>query len=177
MFDNTYYKTLLAAPWAKPGADEMAQMIGLPSDHGLGADPECRPYIEKYAADQVRNATVVNQVVAPCCSDSDAVPFLLLSVRCRPELSFKCVSAFFPFRRRTGSSRTLRPPTCAWRGRGCSGGGRPRGRSSSARRSRKWARSGQNWERPGRGAQTRSVSIGLSCSTMLTGRYCSTDNV
>lgn len=32
--------------------DEMASMIGLPSDHVLPDDPDCLPLIEAYAADQ-----------------------------------------------------------------------------------------------------------------------------
>lgn len=51
-FDNEYYKTLLEAPWAKPGADEMASHIGLPSDHALPLDAECRGVIERFAGDQ-----------------------------------------------------------------------------------------------------------------------------
>lgn len=51
-FDNEYYKTLLDAPWAKPGADEMASHIGLPSDHALPLDGECRKVIERFAGDQ-----------------------------------------------------------------------------------------------------------------------------
>lgn len=51
-FDNTYYKTLLDAPWAKPGADEMASHIGLPSDHALPLDPSCREIIERFSKDQ-----------------------------------------------------------------------------------------------------------------------------
>ena len=30
----------------------MAQMIGLPSDHVLPDDPECRPEIQRFASDQ-----------------------------------------------------------------------------------------------------------------------------
>lgn len=51
-FDNAYFKTLLERPWAKPGADEMTKMVGLPSDQSLATDAEARPFIEKYAADQ-----------------------------------------------------------------------------------------------------------------------------
>ena len=51
-FDNAYYRTLLDAPWAKPGADEMASHIGLPSDHALPLDPGCREIIERFASDQ-----------------------------------------------------------------------------------------------------------------------------
>lgn len=51
-FDGTYYKTLLEAPWAKPGADEMATHIGLASDHALPLDPSCREIIVRFAADQ-----------------------------------------------------------------------------------------------------------------------------
>ena len=51
-FDNAYYRTLLEAPWARPGADEMAAHIGLPSDHALPLDPGCREIISRFAADQ-----------------------------------------------------------------------------------------------------------------------------
>ena len=51
-FDNAYYKALLKKPWAAPNADSMAQMIGLPSDHVLPDDADCRSVIEMYAADQ-----------------------------------------------------------------------------------------------------------------------------
>lgn len=51
-FDNTYYKTLLEAPWAKPGADEMASHIGLPSDHALPLDPALREIISRFSGDQ-----------------------------------------------------------------------------------------------------------------------------
>lgn len=50
-FDNAYYTALLQKPWLNT-KDEMAQMIGLPSDHALPDDPECLKYIEAYAADQ-----------------------------------------------------------------------------------------------------------------------------
>jgi L-ascorbate peroxidase len=50
-FDNTYYKSLQAKPWLNPN-DPMADMIGLPSDHVLPDDPECRVFIDAYAADQ-----------------------------------------------------------------------------------------------------------------------------
>lgn len=51
-FDNAYYETLLEAPWAKPGADEMASHIGLPSDHALPLDSNCREVIERLSKDQ-----------------------------------------------------------------------------------------------------------------------------
>ena len=51
-FDNTYYKTLLEAPWAQPGADEMASHIGLPSDHALPLDPACREIIMRFSQNQ-----------------------------------------------------------------------------------------------------------------------------
>ncbi len=58
VFDNTYYKTLLARPWAdasaSPEAREMAAHIGLPSDKSLPDDPECRVWIQRYADDQAR---------------------------------------------------------------------------------------------------------------------------
>ena len=50
-FDNTYYKALQTKPWLNP-KDDMASMIGLPSDHVLPDDPECRAFIDAYAADQ-----------------------------------------------------------------------------------------------------------------------------
>jgi L-ascorbate peroxidase len=50
-FDNQYYLSLLKKPWENK-ADEMASMIGLPSDRVLSDDPTCRPYIERYASDQ-----------------------------------------------------------------------------------------------------------------------------
>ena len=53
-FDNAYYTALLKKPWAAPNADSMAQMIGLPSDHVLPDDDECKPVIQMYAADQQR---------------------------------------------------------------------------------------------------------------------------
>jgi L-ascorbate peroxidase len=51
-FDNAYYSTLLAKPWAHPGAGEMASHIGLPSDRALPEDASLLPLIKKYAADQ-----------------------------------------------------------------------------------------------------------------------------
>lgn len=50
-FDNTYFVTLLQKPWEKMN-DEMANMIGLPTDHVLPDDPTCRPLIERYAKDK-----------------------------------------------------------------------------------------------------------------------------
>lgn len=50
-FDNTYYKSLQAKPWLNLN-DSMADMIGLPSDHVLPDDAECRAFIDAYAADQ-----------------------------------------------------------------------------------------------------------------------------
>lgn len=52
-FDNTYYKTLLEAPWAHPKS-EMDTHIGLPSDHALPTSAELRPMIEEYAANQAK---------------------------------------------------------------------------------------------------------------------------
>lgn len=52
-FDNAYYTALLKKPWDDP-SNSMASMIGLPSDHVLPDDPECRPVIEEYAASQQR---------------------------------------------------------------------------------------------------------------------------
>ena len=51
-FDNAYYRTLLEAPWAKPGADEMATHIGLASDHALPLDPGCREIIVGFSKDE-----------------------------------------------------------------------------------------------------------------------------
>jgi L-ascorbate peroxidase len=55
-FDNVYFRTLLAAPWADgnatPEAREMASHIGLPSDKALPGDAVCRGWIERYAADE-----------------------------------------------------------------------------------------------------------------------------
>lgn len=53
-FDNVYYTALLQKPWAAPNADSMAKMIGLPSDHVLPDDPDCKPILQMYAADQQR---------------------------------------------------------------------------------------------------------------------------
>lgn len=50
-FDNAYYTALQAKPWLNP-KDPMADMIGLPSDHVLPDDAECRAFIDAYAADQ-----------------------------------------------------------------------------------------------------------------------------
>lgn len=52
-FDNTYYKTLLAAPWANP-RDEMDTHIGLPSDRALPNSGALRGMIEEYAGDEGR---------------------------------------------------------------------------------------------------------------------------
>mmetsp|Transcript_2616 Transcript_2616/g.4455 ORF Transcript_2616/g.4455 Transcript_2616/m.4455 type:complete len:331 (+) Transcript_2616:31-1023(+) len=50
-FDNQYFKSLLQKPWLDPSND-MALMIGLPSDHVLPDDPEFAPMIQEYAVDQ-----------------------------------------------------------------------------------------------------------------------------
>lgn len=52
-FDNAYYTALLQKPWTDP-ENEMASMIGLPSDHVLPDDAECRPVIQEYASSQQR---------------------------------------------------------------------------------------------------------------------------
>ncbi len=44
-FDNVYYSTLLQRPWTNT-KDDMASMIGLPSDHVLPDDPELEPMIQ-----------------------------------------------------------------------------------------------------------------------------------
>lgn len=53
-FDNAYFTALLQKPWAAPNADSMAKMIGLPSDHVLPDDPDCKPVIQAYASNQQR---------------------------------------------------------------------------------------------------------------------------
>jgi len=50
-FDNAYYTALLKKPWLNT-ADEMSTHIGLPSDHVLPDDLECKPIIEEFAKDQ-----------------------------------------------------------------------------------------------------------------------------
>eukprot|EP00798_Chlamydomonas_sp_ICE-L_P017486 gene17486-23791_t len=50
-FDNQYFKSLLDRPWNNKN-DNMASMIGLPSDRVLPEDPECEPIIQEYAKDQ-----------------------------------------------------------------------------------------------------------------------------
>ena len=45
VFDNAYYSFLLRRPWLD-SKDNMASMIGLPSDHVLPDDPECLPVIQ-----------------------------------------------------------------------------------------------------------------------------------
>ncbi|PNH00090.1 putative L-ascorbate peroxidase 6 [Tetrabaena socialis] len=50
-FDTEYFRSLLRKPWLAKD-DAMAAMIGLPSDHVLPDDPECLPYIQRYAEDQ-----------------------------------------------------------------------------------------------------------------------------
>lgn len=50
-FDNFYFQALLKKPWLDK-KNNMAEMIGLPSDKVLPDDPECREVIERYAGDQ-----------------------------------------------------------------------------------------------------------------------------
>lgn len=50
-FDNTYFKTLLAAPWVDK-SNEMAQHTGIPTDHVLPDSAALRPLIQRYADDQ-----------------------------------------------------------------------------------------------------------------------------
>ena len=50
-FDNTYFVTLLRAPWDEPGNGE-ASHIGLESDHNLTADADCKRWVQAYAADE-----------------------------------------------------------------------------------------------------------------------------
>lgn len=52
-FSNVYYTELMKKPWEKPN-DDMAKMIGLPSDHILPGDPECHPLLAMYAGNQPR---------------------------------------------------------------------------------------------------------------------------
>ena len=52
-FDNSYFKTLLAAPWGDPRSPGAEQShIGLSSDRLLTLDPECKRWVEAYAADE-----------------------------------------------------------------------------------------------------------------------------
>ena len=52
-FDNSYFKTLLAAPWGDPRSPAAEQShIGLASDRLLTLDPECKKWVEAYAADE-----------------------------------------------------------------------------------------------------------------------------
>lgn len=50
-FDNFYFTALLRKPW-EDKSNSMASMIGLPSDHVLPDDPECREFIQAYSKDQ-----------------------------------------------------------------------------------------------------------------------------
>ncbi|ESQ53944.1 hypothetical protein EUTSA_v10025686mg [Eutrema salsugineum] len=50
VFDNAYYKILLAKPWTS--ASKMTSMVGLPSDHALVEDDECLRWVKRYAEDQ-----------------------------------------------------------------------------------------------------------------------------
>lgn len=50
-FDNTYFKELLNKPW-NDKSNQMADMIGIPSDHVIADDSECLPFIRRYADDQ-----------------------------------------------------------------------------------------------------------------------------
>ena len=50
-FDNFYFNALLKKPW-EDKSNNMADMIGLPSDRVLPDDAECREYIQEYAKDQ-----------------------------------------------------------------------------------------------------------------------------
>lgn len=52
-FDNSYFQILLERPWIQASkGNEMATMIGLPSDHALVEDDECLRWIATYANDQ-----------------------------------------------------------------------------------------------------------------------------
>jgi len=54
-FDNSYYVTLLAKPWADPKASkedlEMLSHVGLPSDKTLADDEQNREWVEAFAKD------------------------------------------------------------------------------------------------------------------------------
>ena len=50
-FDNAYYVELMKKPWLNK-SDNMASMIGLPSDHVLPEDEECLGIISEFAKDQ-----------------------------------------------------------------------------------------------------------------------------
>lgn len=50
-FDNEYYTALQRRPWDDK-SNNMASMIGLPSDHVLPDSTACQPAIERYAASQ-----------------------------------------------------------------------------------------------------------------------------
>jgi L-ascorbate peroxidase len=53
IFDNSYFQILLERPWIKTSkGNEMATMIGLPSDHALVEDDECLRWITIYANNQ-----------------------------------------------------------------------------------------------------------------------------
>jgi len=51
VFDNAYFKSLLARPWLDK-KDPMATMIGLPSDHVLPDDDECLPFIKEFSSSE-----------------------------------------------------------------------------------------------------------------------------
>lgn len=51
VFDNSYFKVLLEKPWLNTG-DQVASMIGLPSDRALVDDDECLRWISYYAKDE-----------------------------------------------------------------------------------------------------------------------------
>jgi L-ascorbate peroxidase len=50
-FDNAYYVELMKKPWLNK-SDNMASMIGLPSDHVLPEDEECLGIISEFAKNQ-----------------------------------------------------------------------------------------------------------------------------
>lgn len=50
-FDPIYFSELLRKPWLDK-SNNMADMIGIPSDHAIADDEACLPFIREYAADQ-----------------------------------------------------------------------------------------------------------------------------
>ncbi len=70
-FDNVYYKELLKKPWLNPN-DNMASMIGLPSDHVLPDDPELNPIIQVSCAPGRALAFLRQTREARSCSGSRA---------------------------------------------------------------------------------------------------------
>ena len=63
LFDNAYYTSLLLKPWLASN-DDMATMIGLPSDHVLPDDPDCLPFIK------VGDRTMCSRMTQTACPSS-----------------------------------------------------------------------------------------------------------